>query len=80
MVLLVGMTRFERAASWTQTSRATKLRHIPLGTDGGSRTPNARRWRPLLYQLSYIRRSATVGQERIEPVASLELATFSLED
>ena len=39
MVLLVGMTRFERATSWTQTRRASKLRHIPLGTDGGTRTP-----------------------------------------
>ena len=48
-----------------------KLRHIPLGTDGGTRTPDGRFWRPLLYQLSYI---------RIEPVASRELAIFSLED
>jgi hypothetical protein len=39
MVLLVGMTRFERATSWTQTRCASKLRHIPLGTDGGIRTP-----------------------------------------
>ena len=33
--------------------------------------PNSRLWRLLLCQLSYI---------RIEPVTSLELATFSLED
>jgi hypothetical protein len=37
----------------------------------GLEPPNLRLWRPLLYQLSYI---------RIEPVTSLELATFSLED
>ena len=43
----------------------------PAGTDGGTRTPESRLWRPLLYLLSYI---------RIEPVTSLELATFSLED
>ena len=51
--------------------RFDKLRHIPLGTDGGTRTPDGRLWGPLLYQLSYI---------RIEPVASLELAIFSSED
>ena len=27
---LVGMTRFELAAPWSQTRCATKLRHIPL--------------------------------------------------
>jgi hypothetical protein len=37
--ILVGMTRFERATSWTQTRCASKLRHIPLATDGGIRTP-----------------------------------------
>lgn len=26
---LVGMARFELAASWSRTMRATKLRHIP---------------------------------------------------
>ena len=47
------------------------LRHIPRGTDGGIRTPTSLIWSQRLYQLSYI---------RIEPVTSLELATFSLVD
>ena len=60
MVLLVGDDTIRTfATSWTQTRRATKLRHIPLGMDGGARTPNSRIWRPLLYQLSYIRSSAS---------------------
>jgi hypothetical protein len=37
----------------------------------GFEPPESRLWRPLLYQLSYI---------GIEPVTSLEFATFSLED
>ena len=44
----------------------------------GLEPPNARRWRPLLYQLSYIRKCAVTTA--MEPVASVELATFSLED
>jgi hypothetical protein len=46
------------------------LRHIPFGTDGGTRTPARGFGDRCSYRLSYI---------RIEPVTSLELATFSLE-
>ncbi len=28
---VVGMARFERAALWSQTRCATRLRHIPMG-------------------------------------------------
>jgi hypothetical protein len=58
-LLVPNQVRFTNCA----TSRPARM--------GGTRTPDGRLWRPLLYQLSYI---------RIGPVASLELAIFSLED
>jgi hypothetical protein len=35
LLLLVGMTRFERATTWSQTRRAPKLRYIPLARMAG---------------------------------------------
>ncbi len=69
--MLVGMTRFERATSWTQTRHANQVAPHPAWHGWKESNLRTRLWRPPLYQLSYI---------RIEPVASLELATFSLED
>ena len=58
-LLVPNQVRFTNCA----TSRLARME--------GLEPPDGRLWRPLLYQLSYI---------RIEPVASLELAIFSLED
>jgi hypothetical protein len=38
-VLMVGMTRFERATPWSQTRCAAKLRHIPLARMEGFEPP-----------------------------------------
>ena len=53
--MMVGVTRFERAAPWSQTRCATKLRYTPkiYGRGRRDRTLGTRFWRPLLYQLSY---------------------------
>jgi hypothetical protein len=39
VLLIVGMTRFERATPWSQTRRAAKLRHIPLARMEGLEPP-----------------------------------------
>lgn len=61
---LVGMTRFERATSWTQTRRAPQVAPHPARTDGRTRTPALRIWNPPLSLLSYIRSAFAWSRQR----------------
>ena len=59
---MVGAARFELAASWSRTRRATELRYTPKpkygiqknGANAGIRTLDLRITNALLYLLSYI--------------------------
>ena len=50
---LVEVTGFEPATFWSRTKRATKLRYTSNGAKEGTRTPDLRFTKPLLYRLSH---------------------------
>lgn len=80
------MLGFEPRTFRAQGERAAQTAPHPvllLSTDGRTRTSNLRLWRPLLYQLSYIRRSAAPGWPRrgevCERLAGFEPAWTALQ-
>ena len=50
---MVEVTGFEPATFWSRTKRATKLRYTSNGAKEGTRTPDLRFTKPLLYRLSH---------------------------
>ena len=54
-LFILEVTGFEPATFWSRTKRATKLRYTSLQeANEGTRTPDLRFTKPLLYRLSYV--------------------------
>jgi hypothetical protein len=66
----VELTSDEPVAALGLSPSAGGYRSLRTSRDGGTRTPNTRLWRPLLYQLSYTpMRCSVVPRKREEPPA-----------